>query len=122
MPIEVANVNPTTDTFGQLVEKVNVVLTNLRTKIVTTDSNTAPGSASITGVFSANSIVSLNFGSPNSSPVFLTSNVTASSSNVNISISAMPTANNHLANKLYVDQTLGNFTAEASIVYSIALG
>lgn len=54
MTISVANVDTSTDTFGQWVSKTNIIGTALSTKVVSTDSNTTTGNAAITGSFSAN--------------------------------------------------------------------
>ena len=58
----VANVDNTVDTFGQWITKTNQAITVIRETAVTTDSNTAVGNASITGVFTANSFYASNGG------------------------------------------------------------
>lgn len=54
MTVSVANVDSTTDTFGQWVAKTNQIATALSNVIVTTNSNTTTGNAAISGSFSAN--------------------------------------------------------------------
>lgn len=54
MTISVANVDSTSDTFGQWVSKTNIIATALTNKVVSADSNTTTGNAAITGTFSAN--------------------------------------------------------------------
>jgi len=58
MAIPIANVNQTTDTFLDWLDKTNQVLDNLSTKIITTEANTTggvtSGNAVVNGVFSAN--------------------------------------------------------------------
>lgn len=73
MTIIVANVDTTTDTFGGLVTKVNVIADALTNKIVTTNSNTAVGNAAVGASFTANAVYSNNFYGGNTS---LTANIT----------------------------------------------
>jgi hypothetical protein len=73
MTITVANVDSTTDTFGGLITKVNVIADALTNKIVTTNSNTAVGNASVGASFTANAVYSNNFYGGNTS---LTANIT----------------------------------------------
>ena len=73
MTITVANVDTTTDTFGGLVTKVNVIADALTKKIVTTDSNTAVGNAAVGASFTANAVYSNNFYGGTTS---LTANIT----------------------------------------------
>jgi hypothetical protein len=73
MTITVANVDTTTDTFGTLVTKVNVIADALTNKIVTTNSNTAVGNAAVAASFTANAVYSNNFYGGTTS---LTANIT----------------------------------------------
>jgi len=73
MTITVANVDTTSDTFGGLVTKVNVIADALTNKIVTTNSNTAVGNAAVSASFTANAVYSNNFYGGNTS---LTANIT----------------------------------------------
>ena len=54
MTVLIANVDSTTDTFGQWIGKTNQAIETVRVKAVTTNSNTAVGNAAITGTFTAN--------------------------------------------------------------------
>lgn len=54
MTVLVANVDTTTDSFGQWVTKTNIIATSLSNVIVTTNSNTTTGNAAISGTFSSN--------------------------------------------------------------------
>ena len=56
MTIEVANTG-TTNTFQFLINRVNELATAMSSNAVTTDSNTATGSAAITGTFTANVLI-----------------------------------------------------------------
>ena len=62
MTIAVANVNQDTDTFGQWMAKTSQLATALSNYVITTDSNTTIGNAAISGMFSANSLVTSNSG------------------------------------------------------------
>ena len=62
MTIAVANVNQDTDTFGQWMAKTSQLATALSNYVITTDSNTTIGDAAISGMFSANSLVTSNSG------------------------------------------------------------
>ena len=63
MTAQIANVNVSTDSFGQWVTKTNQVITVISNTAVTTQSNTASGNAAITGWFAANTLTSSNTGS-----------------------------------------------------------
>lgn len=67
MTISVANVDSTTDTFGQWVAKTNQIAFALSNKVVTTDSNTAVGNAAVTASFSANTLYANTFSGGNTS-------------------------------------------------------
>lgn len=54
MTVLVANVDTSTDTFGQWVSKTNIIATSLSNVVVTTNSNTTTGNAAISGTFSSN--------------------------------------------------------------------
>ena len=56
MTIAVANINVSTDSFGQWITKTNVLADALSNYAVTTNSNTAVGNAAVSGSFSANVI------------------------------------------------------------------
>lgn len=56
MTVTVANVDTTSDSFGQWVTKTNLIATALSVKAVTTDSNTAVGNAAVSSSFSANAL------------------------------------------------------------------
>jgi len=56
MTIAIANVNTTTDSFGQWITKTNVLADAMSNKVVTTDSNTAVGNAAVSSAFSANAL------------------------------------------------------------------
>jgi len=62
MTIAVANVNQATDTFGQWMAKTSQLADAMSNRVVTVNSNTAVGNASISGTFSANSITISNTG------------------------------------------------------------
>lgn len=57
MTIRITNINQTTDTFGQWLSKTNQLLTYANNLIISTNSNTAIGNASINGTFSANNLI-----------------------------------------------------------------
>lgn len=63
MTAQIANVDVTSDSFGQWVTKTNQVITVISNTAVTTQSNTASGNAAITGWFSADTLTSSNTGS-----------------------------------------------------------
>lgn len=65
MTIQIANVVQSTDTFGQWLSKTNQAIYAMTTKVVTTNSNTTVGNASITGTFTSNNL-SLNVNSNSS--------------------------------------------------------
>ncbi len=56
MTVYIANVELSTDTFGQWVDKTNYIIAALSNNAVTVNSNTAVGDAGITGSFTANTI------------------------------------------------------------------
>ena len=56
MTVYIANVDLTTDTFGQWVEKTNYLIQAMSNVVMSTNSNTSVGSAAITGDFIANSV------------------------------------------------------------------
>lgn len=60
MTIQVTNINQSTDTFGQWLSKTNQLLTFANNLVVSTNSNTAVGSAGITGTFTANIVLANN--------------------------------------------------------------
>jgi hypothetical protein len=124
MTISIANVNQSTDSFGQWIEKTNKSLFGLSYKTVTTNSNTTVGNAAITGTFTSNNI------SVNSSITvgYTTSNVIIS--NTNMAIRSTATTNTvYTANGMTIDGTvlytgtlmrLGNTTLRFSNVTSNA--
>jgi len=87
MAISIANVNQTTDTFLDWLDKTNQVLDNLSTKIITTEANTTggvtSGNAVVNGTFSANvfSVVTGIRGGSVASPGVL--NITSNAAFVN---------------------------------------
>lgn len=97
MTVSVANIDVTTDSFGQWITKTNQIATALTSKAVTTDSNTATGNAAVSGAFTAN-IVYANFisGGNTSSPAAFnvstnstfTANVAFAGSRVNLGLPA----------------------------------
>jgi hypothetical protein len=72
MTINVGIITQSTDSFGQWLTKTNLVINALAQYVVSTNSNTAPGNAAITGTFYANSYFVSNAGS-----LFLSTNSTA---------------------------------------------
>lgn len=62
MTVLIANVNVTSDSFGQWVTKTNQIITVISNTAVTTNSNTATGNAQITGSFTANNLLTSNTG------------------------------------------------------------
>jgi len=56
MTIAIANVDTTTDSFGQWITKTNVLSDAMSNKVVTTNSNTAVGNAAVSSAFSANAL------------------------------------------------------------------
>lgn len=56
MTISVSNIVTSSDTFGQWVNKTNQLADAISTKVVTTDSNTTPGDAAISGRFTASTL------------------------------------------------------------------
>ena len=56
MTIAIANVNTTTDSFGQWITKTNVLADAMSNQVVTTNSNTATGNAAVSSAFSANAL------------------------------------------------------------------
>jgi hypothetical protein len=98
MTISIANVNQSTDSFGQWIVKTNQALFGLSYKTVTTNSNTTVGNAAITGTFTSNNI------SVNSSITvgYTTSNVIIS--NTNMAIRSTASTNTvYTANGMTID-------------------
>jgi len=62
MTVLIANVNTTTDSFGQWVTKTNQIITVISNTAVTTNSNSAIGNAAITGTFTSNTLLVANTG------------------------------------------------------------
>lgn len=60
MTILVTQINQSTDTFGQWLSKTNQLLTFANNLVVSVNSNTAVGSAGITGTFTANIVLANN--------------------------------------------------------------
>lgn len=58
MTVAVANIDVTVDSFGQWITKTNVLADAMTNKVVTVNSNSAVGNASITGSFSATNVYS----------------------------------------------------------------
>lgn len=97
MTIAVANVDQTTDTFGQWVSKTNILADALSTKIVTTNSNTTTGNAAISGAFTSNTLYTKVITGGNSSTtanisfgsnVYLSTNVTFASGRFDLGLSS----------------------------------
>ena len=94
MSVSIANVNSSTETFSNWLDKTNQILDKLSTVVVTTAANTAggltSGNASISGIFSANVISvgqSLRGGTVESAAnLAITSNVAFSGANVGGSV------------------------------------
>jgi hypothetical protein len=72
MTVLIANLNTTTDTFGGLITKVNVIADAMSKKVLTTDSNTTTGNISITASFTGAAVYANNFYGGNTS---LTANI-----------------------------------------------
>jgi hypothetical protein len=53
MTINIANVDTTSDTFGQWITKTNIIADAFTNKVVTVNSNTATGNAAISGAFTS---------------------------------------------------------------------
>ena len=62
MTIAVANVDQSSDTFGQWMVKTSQLATALSNYVVTVNSNTTVGNAAISGTFTANSLATANSG------------------------------------------------------------
>lgn len=62
MTVYIANVDLTTDTFEQWVDKTNYLIEAMSNVVISTSSNGSIGSATITGDFNANSLISSNTG------------------------------------------------------------
>lgn len=62
MTAQIANVDVTTDSFGQWITKTNQIITIISNTAVTTNSNTAVGNAAISGSFTANNVLASNGG------------------------------------------------------------
>lgn len=60
MTIQITQVSQSSDTFGQWLAKTNQLLTFANNLVVSTNSNTAVGSAGITGTFTANIVLANN--------------------------------------------------------------
>ena len=94
MSVSIANVNSSTETFSNWLDKTNQILDKLSTVVVTTAANTAggltSGNASISGIYSANVISvgqSLRGGTvENAANLAITSNVAFSGANVGGSV------------------------------------
>jgi hypothetical protein len=67
MTIAIANVNTTTDSFGQWITKTNVLSDAMSNKVVTTNSNTATGNAAVSSAFSANALYANSISGGNNS-------------------------------------------------------
>jgi len=81
MTVLVANIDVTTDSFGQWITKTNVLSDAMSNKVVTVNSNTATGNAAITGSFSAANVYANNISGGNNSvaaPLVVVTNTTFS--------------------------------------------
>lgn len=97
MTVLIANVDSTTDTFGQWVSKTNIIADALSNKVVSTNSNTATGNAAISGTFTANAYFGNTLSGGNtsasanltvSSNVIFSQNVYFSSSRISLGLAA----------------------------------
>ena len=62
MTVLIANVDVTTDSFGQWITKTNQIATVISNSAITVNSNTAIGNVGITGTLTANVYVASNTG------------------------------------------------------------
>jgi hypothetical protein len=98
MTIAIANVNTSTDSFGQWIEKTNKALYAISYKTITVDSNTSVGNSAITGTFTSNSLIT----NSTISVGYTTANVIISNTNMAIR-SSLTTNTVYTANGMTID-------------------
>ena len=91
MTIAIANVNTTTDSFGQWITKTNVLADAMSNQVVTTNSNTAVGNAAISSAFSANALYANTISGGNNSVAAALSVATNTSFAANVSFNGYRT-------------------------------
>lgn len=91
MTIAIANVNTTTDSFGQWITKTNVIADAMSNKVVTTDSNTAVGNAAVSASFSANTLYANTLSGGNTTVAAALSVATNASFTANVSMTGYRT-------------------------------
>jgi len=102
MTVLIANVDVTTDSFGQWITKTNQIATVISNSAITVNSNTAIGNAAITGTLTANVYVASNTG-------FL--QIGAGTANVFANASII---------KIHSDSTTNNYINESGMTLSTA--
>jgi len=104
MTVLIANVDVTTDSFGQWITKTNQIATVISNSAITVNSNTSIGNATITGTLTANIFVTSNTG-------FL--QIGAGTANVFANASII---------KIHSDSTTNNYINESGMTLSTATG
>lgn len=104
MTVLIANVDVTTDSFGQWITKTNQIATVISNSAITVNSNTSIGNAAITGTLTANVYVASNTG-------FL--QIGAGTANVFANASII---------KIHSDSTTNNYINESGMTLSTATG
>ena len=102
MTVLIANVDVTTDSFGQWITKTNQIATVISNSAITVNSNTSVGNAAITGTLTANVYVASNTG-------FL--QIGAGTANVFANASII---------KIHSDSTTNNYINESGMTLSTA--
>lgn len=117
MTIAIANVNTTTDSFGQWITKTNVLADAMSNKVVTTDSNTAVGNAAVSSAFSANALFANTLSGGNSTVAAALTVATNTTFSANVSFTGYRT---NLGLGANVSLNSGNSTFRVLTVNSAA--
>lgn len=122
MTVLVANVDTTADSFGQWITKTNLLAQAVSNNAVTVNSNTAIGSAAVTGDFTSNNLITSNSGSlfigtdTANSYINATSIVVRTTSSTNAVLTSAGLVLSGVASYTLTSMTIGDSTVTGSNV------